>query len=116
MGRSGVCIRGGWQHRLIAAAKELLDLPLQVGERTSGYRTARIDHDIPRRSQFRKPGAHDFAHPPLKAIAANGVANRSGCCEADTRIGARASQAKSRKERPAVTETVVIYFAEFARS
>jgi hypothetical protein len=114
--RSGVCIRGGSRHKLIASAKELFDLPIQLRHGTDGHRPARIDHDIPRRSQLREPGAHDFAHPPLEAIADNGFTDSARRGEANARAGTGASQAKSRKERPAVTETVVINFAEFARS
>ncbi len=114
--RSGFCIRGGPRHREIAAAKELLDFPLQILERTVGHRPARIDDDIPRSSQFREPGAHDFADPSLEAIAENGLTNCTGRGEADARALGGTGQTESRKERPAVTETVVVNFAEFARS
>jgi len=115
-GRSGFCIPGERQHRLIAAAKELLDLAVQLRQRTGRDRPARIDHNIPRRTQLREPCANDFAHPPLEAIASNGIANRFRSGETDAWTRTRASEAKSRKERPAVAETVVINFAEFARS
>jgi hypothetical protein len=101
---------------LIAPAKELLDLAIQVCQGTCGHRPARIDHYIPRRSQFREPGPDNFANPPLKTIADNGLTNRSRRGETNARVRAFAGQAESRKERPALAEAVVINFAEFARS
>jgi hypothetical protein len=116
MARSGFCIPGGRQRRLIASAKELFDLPIQVCQGTGGHGTARIDHDIPRSSQFREPDPHNLANPPLEAIADNGLADGSRCSEANPWIGAVSSQTKRRKTRPAVAETVVVNFAEFAGS
>ena len=101
---------------MIAAAKEPFDLPIQIGYRTVGQRPAWIDHDVPRCSQLREPRAHDFADSPFKPVAENRLADSSGRRKAHTRAGALSSQAKSGKERPAVTETVVIYFPEIARS
>ena len=115
-GKSEFCIHGGPQRRLIAAAKEFLDLPGQFRYRAIGQRPAWIDHDIPRCRQFRKPGAHNFTDPPLEAIAENGLTNGTGRGEANTRTTPFAGETKSSKERSAVTETVVIYFAEFART
>jgi len=100
----------------MAAAKELLDLPIQFRQGTGGHRPARIDHDIPRRSQLREPGPHHFANSPFEAVAKYGLTDRAGCGEAHAGTRARSGQTKGRKERPAVTETVVINFAEFARS
>ena len=116
MARSGFCIHGGPRRRLIAAAKELLDFPFQIRERTGGHRAARIDHDIPRLRQIREPGAHHFTHPPFEAVTDHGLAHRSGRSEAEARERTLSGEAKGRKERPAVAEAVVINFAEFARS
>lgn len=116
MGRSGLCIHGGRRHRLIASAKESLDLPVQIRERACGYRPARIDYDIPRCSQFREPAAHHFADSPPEAIADNGLPEGSRCGEPDSGARTGSRKTKSRKERPVVTETVVINLAEFAGS
>jgi hypothetical protein len=116
MARSGICIRGGPRRRLIAAAKELLDFAVEFRERTIGYRTTRIEHDIPRCSQFREPLAHHFPHAPLEAIAKNRLADCPGRGKPNPRRRPVSGQTESRKERPAVTESVVINFAELARS
>jgi hypothetical protein len=115
-GRSGACIRGGARRRLIAAAKESVDLPLQIRKRTGGCRPSRIDHDVPRCRQFREAGSHHFANAPFEAIADHGLADGAGRGEADTRSIACVGQAECGKERPAMAEAVVIYFAEFAGS
>ena len=106
---------------MIAPAKELVDLPLQLREGTCGHRPSRIDDDVPRLSQFREPGTHHFADPPLEAIADNGFAHGSGRGKTDAWARTRVlrfftGEAESRKERPVMTETVVIHFAEFAGS
>jgi len=116
MGKSGLCSRGGRRHRLIAAAKEFLDFLFQVLERTVRQRSARIDNDVPRRGQILEPDAHNFADPSLKAIAQNGLANGSRRGEPDARPGPASGQTESRKQRPTVTEAVVVNFAEFAGS
>jgi hypothetical protein len=116
MARSDFCIRGGLRHRLIAAAKELLDFAFQVRERTTGQRPARIDDDIPRRNQFPEPDAHNFADPPLEAIAENRLADGSRRGEANTRLSGATGQTESREQRPAVAEAVVVNSAEFAGS
>ena len=114
--KSGPCSRGGLRCRLIAAAKELLDFAIQIRQGTGGHRPARIDDDIPRCSQFREPGSHDFANPPLETVAENGLADSPRRGESKPWTGTVAGQTESRKERPAVTETVVVNFAEFAGS
>ena len=101
---------------MIAALKEPVDLALQFAHRTSRHRPSRIDYDIPRRSQTRKPFAHHFANPPLEAVAENGFSNSPGCGEADSRVKAVSRQTERRKERTALTESVIVNFAEFARS
>ena len=116
MEKSGPCIHGEPRHRLIAPAKELVDLPFQIRQGTGGHRPARIDHDIPRRSQFCKPAAYHFADAPPEAIAGNGFPDSPGRSEPDAGPGADSGQAESRKERPVVTEAVVVNFAEFAGS
>jgi hypothetical protein len=101
---------------LIAAAKELLDFPLQIRQGTVGQRPAWIDDDIPRCNQFREPDTHNFADPSLKAIAENRLADGSRRSKADTRTSAASGQTESREQRSAMTEAVVVNFAEFAGS
>lgn len=114
--KSGLCTRGGSRCRLIAAAKKPVDLRLDLRERTIGQRPARIDDDIPRSNQIPEPDAHHFADPSLKAIAYNGLANGSWRSNPEARTKPAPGQTKSCKQRPIVTEAVLINFTEFAGS
>ena len=116
MARLGFCTRGGRRRRLIASPKEPVDLLFQIRKGTHGQRPARIDHDIPRRRQLREPRPHHFAKASFETVPNDSLSDSSGSCETDTRTDAIARQAECGKVRPAVTETVVINFAEFAWS
>ena len=114
--KSGLCIRGGRRHRLIAAAKELLDFPFQIRQRALGQRPAWIDDDIPRCNQFREPDAHNFADPSLESIAEDGLTDGSRRGKANARTGTAPRQTERREQRSAVAEAVVINIAVFAGS
>jgi hypothetical protein len=101
----------------MAAEKEPFHFALQLREGSIEGLAPRIDDDGPLRVQPVQVKADGLAEAPLDPIAHHGIAERTGCGEADSRpIRLRFMDAKGREQRAGVARSLVIDSSEIFRA
>jgi hypothetical protein len=101
----------------MAAEKEPFHFALELREGGIEGLAPRIDDDGPLRVQPVQVKADGLTEAPLDTIAHHGIAERTGCREADSRpIGLRFTDAKGREERAGVARSMVIDSSEIFRA
>jgi hypothetical protein len=99
--------------RAIAALKQALYFPVQIGYRSIEGLAPRIDDDGPLWAQLTKLEADRLADASLDAVSHHGFAEGARAGEADMRpLQLRFANTKCRKEGPSELRAVVIYPAE----